>query len=593
MIRLPLEPIRHLRPLLAPHKAAVAAFLLLGLAAALLEGVGIGLLIPLLQAQTAETASTPLLEWLDAVTARLPADNRTLALTALILAIIACKALLAYGFTVLVQWIGLRVRLRSREAMFRQLMGLSLAWLERQPGGTLLHTLTAGPRDAAQAVQALLWLLLNVCTIVVFAVLLTSVAWPLTLAALGVLLAVALLVRLATRRVQQLGARGLAAETDLTRRVGEALLGIRTIRAFGREAHERARFGEQSARAQRLAWHSSLLQSLTHPLSEMLGAALVVALVALALQAGIALSVLVAMAFMLYRLQPQLQGANANLAMISALRAPVDATLELMRPDGKPHEPEGGLLPPPLARGIRFEGVSFAYAEREYALHAVDCVLERGRTTALVGRSGAGKSTLASLLCRFYAPTAGRILVEDQDIETLDLAAWRRRIALVSQDVHIFDASIRDNLRYGRPDAGDAELRAAAEQAHADGFIDALPHGYDTRVGERGLRLSGGQRQRIAIARAILRDPEILILDEATNALDAITEMHIQAALEDLSAGRTVLVIAHRLATIEQADRILVLERGRLVEQGDFAGLLAADGPFAALYRGQGAGSRP
>jgi subfamily B ATP-binding cassette protein MsbA len=237
--------------------------------------------------------------------------------------------------------------------------------------------------------------------------------------------------------------------------------------------------------------------------------------------------------------------------------------------------------------------LTFTYEEGEPpALDGVSLEIPAGKVTALVGPSGAGKSTLIKLLFRFYEPGSGEILIDDDRLADLQLATWRDGIALVSQDVQLFNASVADNIRYGRPDATDDEVVAAATRADAHGFISGLPHRYDTLVGDLGVRLSGGQKQRVTLARAIVRDPELLILDEATNALDSRSERVIQDALDNLSENRTVIMIAHRFSTIQRADHVIVFEDGKVSEAGDRATLLARDGLFRRLTEIQNATER-
>jgi ATP-binding cassette subfamily B protein len=247
--------------------------------------------------------------------------------------------------------------------------------------------------------------------------------------------------------------------------------------------------------------------------------------------------------------------------------------------------PEPRSLPLPARGEVAFEAVRFTYPTRpeHAALDGVGFTVARGERVALVGPSGAGKTTILQLLLRFYDPEAGTVRVDGVDIASVDPGALRQRLSLVPQDPTVFSGTVAENIRYGRPEAGEAEIRRAAELAHADGFIRALPQGYGTMVGERGVTLSGGQRQRVAIARAILKDAPILLLDEATSALDAESERAVQTALDTLMRGRTTLVIAHRLATIRAADRILVLDGGRIVEQGTHESLLADGALYAQL----------
>ena len=271
----------------------------------------------------------------------------------------------------------------------------------------------------------------------------------------------------------------------------------------------------------------------------------------------------------------QAAGAAARIGELMALKPTIVA----------PAKPTA--LAAPVRGAVRFEDVGFAYPTRADGpvLHGVDFEVKPGETVAIVGPSGAGKSTLFQLLERFYDPTSGAVRLDGADIRTLDPKALRRAIALVPQEPFIFGASVADNIAYGRPGASRAEIEEAARRAAAHGFIAALPQGYDTALGERGVTISGGERQRLAIARAILKDAPVLLLDEATSALDAANETLVQGALAELMKGRTTLVIAHRLATIVGADRILVLEAGRIVEQGDHATLLARNGLYSRLAR--------
>lgn len=582
-----LHPIRCLIPLLAPYAWQVGAFVVIGVLASLLEGLGIGLMIPLLQGSGAPTgANGPVLGWLDRLTGLLPTDSRTGSITALILAAILLKIVLAYAFTGLAAWIKSRVQHDVRTRAYRQILALSQEYLDAQQGGVLLHTLTSAPLEAALGVYALLWLVLNLCSLLVFSLLLMAVAWKLTLTVVATLLVLSKFVRRVVGGVKSLGKKNLGLQTDLSQQVKETLAGIRTVRAFGQESHEAGRYAAASLASHRMELRQERLVSLAHPLSEGLAAMALMGMVFLALRTGFSLPVLATVVFMLFRLLPQIQSMNTQFAVILAKHASVVAVLDLMDRRGKPYPKAGSERFGGLAQGIRFEQVSFAYrGKADPALENVDLEIPKGRTIAFVGPSGAGKSTLIHLLCRFYEPTGGRILVDGRDLAGFDLASWRERIALVSQDVHIFSGTVRDNIAYGRLDAGEGDIVAAGRRAHAHDFIMALPQGYDTLVGDRGLLLSGGQRQRLSIARAILREPDILILDEATNALDPISEAHIQAAIEELGRNRTVLVVAHRLSTIERADRIVVLDRGRVAEEGRFEALLERGGMFASLYR--------
>jgi subfamily B ATP-binding cassette protein MsbA len=285
----------------------------------------------------------------------------------------------------------------------------------------------------------------------------------------------------------------------------------------------------------------------------------------------------------LYRLQARVKALEAQKAMLASYSASVEEVRKLLDRADKPYLSSGSRRLDDVG-GIEFRKVTLKHQTADTsALQEVSFTLAAGKNTALVGPSGAGKSSVVNLLCRFYDPTSGQIEAGGEDLKGLDLPWWRSQIALVSQDVHLFNASVADNIAYGKPGASREEIEKAATLASADEFIRNLPAGLETVLGERGMRLSGGERQRLALARALIRDPKILILDEATNALDTVTENAIQEVLATYSRGRIVLTIAHRLRTIEHADYIIVLENGRIAEQGERSKLLASEGLFHKL----------
>ena len=288
---------------------------------------------------------------------------------------------------------------------------------------------------------------------------------------------------------------------------------------------------------------------------------------------------------LLYRLQPRIKQFDADRVALDALSASVEEVRSLLDESDKPYLRSGTRVLASIEKGIIFENVSFQYdSGKSAALKQVTCSINIGETTAFVGPSGAGKSSLISLICRFYDPSSGRLLIDGVPLPELDLAWWRSQIAVVSQEVYLFNASVAENIAYGKLDATREELVEAARKAHAMEFIEELPNGFETILGDQGIRLSGGQRQRLALARAFIRDPQILILDEATNSLDLISEGVVQDALEQFGRNRTVLIVAHRISTIEHADKIIVLDSGRVVESGTVPQLLAAGGLFSRFY---------
>ncbi|MCS7172666.1 MAG: ABC transporter ATP-binding protein/permease [Armatimonadetes bacterium] len=421
-------------------------------------------------------------------------------------------------------------------------------------------------------------------------VMLFVLEWRLALLTLVILPGVAILARHFGGQIQRASAQAQQQVAELATRVRDVVAGARVVRAFVQEAREEARFSEENARLVRQQLRMSRLVArevcavtLATALGLVgflwIGARLVasgwmtpgrlvafVAYVALAIEPGVNLT----------RMYTNLRQAQAALERIEeVLRLPLHT------------DPPGARdLPRPLG-DIAYEDVWFAYEPGKWALRGVSFRIRRGERVALVGPSGAGKTSIVNLLLRFYDPTRGRVTIGGVDLREVCTAALRSRIGYVPQDPMLFAGTIRDNIAYGRPEASLEEVVQAARAAHADEFIRALPRGYETSLAEAGLNLSGGQRQRIAIARALLLDPEIIVLDEATSHLDAESEAAVQQALERLFRGRTVLVIAHRLSTVREVDRILVLQEGRLVEEGTYEELLRAGGLFRILAEGQ------
>ena len=365
----------------------------------------------------------------------------------------------------------------------------------------------------------------------------------------------------------------------------EGIEGMRVIRAFGREPDEQRRFERCSARVRSAFFRMHLLEEAVHPVHDLLAGVLLLSILFATARSGSDVSTLFVFAFVLYRLQPRVKDADAARVRLVALSPSVEEVVSLLDATARQPLVSGTVVQPAPERAIAFEHVTFRYDNTdEPALVDASFRIPANKTTALVGLSGGGKSTVIKLILRFDDPTAGAILADGRPLPELDLAAWRSQLALVSQDVYLFNASVRENIAYGRLDASLAEVIEAARKADAHGFIERLPHGYDTVLGPRGVRLSGGQQQRISLARAIVRDPGVLILDEATNALDSVSEHWIQQTLDELRERRTVIMIAHRLSTIERADQIIVLGQGRVLEQGTPSELIPAGGLFSQLY---------
>lgn len=319
--------------------------------------------------------------------------------------------------------------------------------------------------------------------------------------------------------------------------------------------------------------------ALVRPVAEGLATTVLISMIILAITVFVAngslqTASLLTFLFILFRLVPALHEINGNRAQLSGFGGSIANIQEILRSDNKPYLQDGDYSFSELRRSIDFVAVEFGYNPNQSVLKDITLTIERGKMTALVGGSGAGKTTLVDLIPRFYDPTQGQILIDGRDLRSFAIKSLRQKMAIVSQDTFIFNASVRYNIAYGLDGVSDEAVLRAAEQANALDFILEMPDQFETQLGDRGVRLSGGQRQRLAIARALLRDPEILILDEATSALDSVSERLIQESLEQLAAGRTVIAIAHRLSTIVRADKVVVLEQGQIIEQGTYQELL-------------------
>jgi len=506
-----------------------------------------------------------------------------------VLGIFAVRGLGDYLATYFPFWVGRQVIKSIRNDLFAHYLRLPTSVYDRESSGTMLSRLTYNAETVAAATTDALTVIIRDSLSIVFNVgALFYLNWRLALYALFVAPAIAWLVRKVNVRFRRYSKRIQNSMGDVTRVTKEALDAHRVVKVFNAQGHVARLF--EAANELNRSTNVRLInaRASANPVVQMIAAVGLASVLYIAnreLQAG-TLTVERFFPFLLALFQV-LQPLKRVLAVAGPMQQGIAAGASVFEVLDTPGEPQGGTRPLGRARGeVEFRDVGFEYAvEKGAVLRHISLSVPAGATVAIVGRSGSGKSTLVSLLARFYDPTSGSVLIDGVDIREYSLRDVRRQISLVSQEVVLFNDTIRNNIIFGASDISEAQLQSAARAAYVMEFVEQLPQGLDTEVGDRGVMLSGGQRQRIAIARALLRDTPILILDEATSALDTAAERHIQAALDQLLRNRTTFVIAHRLSTVEKADRILVLRDGEVVEYGAHAELLERRGVYADLHR--------
>jgi len=582
--------------LLSGRRAMFVLFIALSFVAAMTEGFSIALLVPVIEAQGQIGAfrGIPLLGDLSGFFVVFSPNDRIKIFAAAMALIIVLRGILSFfvdslGATMPLDW---EQKLDARS--YAALMAADIDFITDNDVGTMLNGVSNWPRRVSDMLSNFAIIVTNAMIICVYLMLMLLVTWKLTLLALVFIASVSMLLKFLTSGpLHRAGERMSAAVARVNQVVVESLSGMKHVRLSSAEGLMTGLYLRRLAEFISSFRQTARIQALAAPLLTMSAGLFICAL--LFAQASLHdgnssswLNLVLLFLFFMFRLTGPVSSINMARSRIVANMHAFTSLMDFYGDAERRRQSNGTVPAGPLRQDVRFEHVTFRYKPDEApVVKDLTATIERGQMVAIVGPSGAGKSTLMALIARLYDPQQGRILIDGIDLRDLDVGSWRRRLAVVAQDVFIFNETVAHNIRLGRDQVPMQRVREAAELAVAAEFIDALPQGYDTMLGDRGVRLSGGQQQRIAIARALLAEPDVLIFDEATSNLDTVTERAIQRAIEQMSKTCTVIVIAHRLSTIRRADKIILLEAGSLREEGTHRELLRLRGTYWEMVEHQ------
>lgn len=560
------------------------------------EGLTVSLIAAFLQGLT-NPEEAPIrigIEWFDVLflATKAGAVERIYRLSALICIAVLIRSGLSYLGLFYSKVAQAHLLERLHYIIFCQLQNVSLSFYSKHRSGELVNTFTKEVNELKQSFNVVSNLISNSSNMVAYLVSMLIISWKLSLVSVALFSLLYVGLSTTVSKIREASFAVPKANSKLSSISLECINGARTIQGAASQEFEFKRFNLAIDESINASTKLASLSALVKPIADGVAAIILIVMIVIAFTflvttGQLKSASLLTFMFVLFRLLPLISVVNQAREKLGSFQGSISNIKELLRRDNKPYLVDGHVQFTGLKKGISLIGVSFGYEAEQLILKDVDLLIEKGKTTALVGASGAGKTTLADLIPRFYDPNSGIVAIDGVDLRDFDVKSLRHRMAIVSQDTFIFNQTVRYNIAYGLEGISDEEIWEVARLANATNFIFDMSEQLDTVLGDRGVRLSGGQRQRLAIARALLRNPDILILDEATSALDSVTEKQIQKSLQTLSQGRTVITIAHRLSTIAKADKVVVLEQGRIVEQGHYQELLAREGKLWKYHQMQ------